>query len=307
MKVGFIGLGAMGQPMAANIVKAGHALRGYDVRADALKELVAAGGSAASSARDAARDADLFWLMVVNGDQAEAVLFGDADGKSGAAAEGQGGAAAALPRGALIVAACTQPPAQAARTARRLSEMGLAMLDAPVSGGVVGARGGSLTIMCSAPLADVERARPVLQATAKRIFHVGEAAGLGSTAKMINQLLCGVHIAAAAEAMNVAERAGVSLSTMHEIISVSAGNSWMWGDRGPRMMQDDPPVTSAVDIFVKDLGIVLDQGRLARQATPLAAAAHQMFLAASGQGHGKADDSQVIRAYRTLNGMRKTS
>jgi 3-hydroxyisobutyrate dehydrogenase len=292
MKVGFIGLGAMGQPMAANIVKAGHSLQGFDVRVGALAELANNGGTAAASARDAAQGADLLWLMVVNGDQAEQVLFGD------------GGAAPALPRGALVVAACTQPPAQAARSAARLADMGLAMLDAPVSGGVVGARGASLTIMCSAPAADVERARPVLAATAKRIFHVGEAAGLGSTAKMINQLLCGVHIAAAAEAMNVAEAAGVSLATMHEIISVSAGNSWMWGDRGPRMMQDEPAVTSAVDIFVKDLGIVLDQGRLARQATPLAAAAHQMFLAASGQGHGKADDSQVIRAYRTLNGTK---
>jgi len=297
MRVGIIGLGAMGQPMAANIIKAGHTVRGFDLQAQAMANLAAAGGEVAESPADVARDVDLLWLMVVNGDQAERVLFGDANG--------QGGAAEVLPRGALVVAACTQPPAQAARLAARLADAGLAMLDAPVSGGVVGARDGALTIMCSGPKADLERALPVLQATAKRIFHVGEKAGLGSTAKMINQLLCGVHIAAAAEAMNVAETAGLSLQTMHEIISVSAGNSWMWGDRGPKMMQDSPPVTSAVDIFVKDLGIVLDQGRLARQATPLAAAAHQMFLAASGQGHGKADDSQVIRAYRTLNGTKK--
>ncbi len=298
MKVGIIGLGAMGQPMAANIIKAGHTVRGFDLQPQALANLAAAGGEVAESLADVARDADLLWLMVVNGDQAERVLFGDI--------HGNGGAEEALPRGALVVAACTQPPAQAARLAARLADCGLAMLDAPVSGGVAGAREGALTIMCSGPKADLERALPVLQATAKRIFHVGETAGLGSTAKMINQLLCGVHIAAAAEALNVAETAGLSLATMHEIISVSAGNSWMWGDRGPRMMQDSPPVTSAVDIFVKDLGIVLDQGRLARQATPLAAAAHQMFLAASGQGHGKADDSQVIRAYRTLNGTKKT-
>jgi 3-hydroxyisobutyrate dehydrogenase len=156
--------------------------------------------------------------------------------------------------------------------------------------------------MASGAEAALARARPVFEAVGKRIFDVGREPGMGSTAKMINQLLCGVHIAAAAEAMHVAERAGVSLETMHEIISVSAGNSWMWGDRGPRMMQDDPPVTSAVDIFVKDLGIVLDQGKLARQGLPLAAAAMQMFLAASGLGHGGADDSQVIRAYRALNG-----
>jgi 3-hydroxyisobutyrate dehydrogenase len=190
----------------------------------------------------------------------------------------------------------------ARKTSERLAAMGLTMLDAPVSGGVAGAQAGGLTIMTSGPEAALARARPVFEAVGKRIFDVGREPGTGSTAKMINQLLCGVHIAAAAEAMHVAERAGVSKATMHEIISVSAGNSWMWGDRGPRMMMDEPPVTSAVDIFVKDLGIVLDQGRQMRQGLPLASAAMQMFLAASGLGHGAADDSQVIRAYRALNG-----
>jgi L-threonate 2-dehydrogenase len=230
---------------------------------------------------------------VVSGEQAENVLF-------------EGGAAHALPRGAIVVAACTQPPALARKTSDRLSAMGLAMLDAPVSGGIKGALAGALTIMVSGHADVLERARPVLSAVGQRIFDVGREAGLGSTAKMINQLLCGVHIAAAAEAMHVAERAGVSLQTMHDIISVSAGNSWMWGDRGPRMMMEDPPVTSAVDIFVKDLGIVLDQGTLMRQGLPLASAAMQMFLAASGLGHGKADDSQVLRAYRAMNGKTKT-
>jgi 3-hydroxyisobutyrate dehydrogenase len=292
MRIAFVGLGAMGVPMAVNLVKAGHEVHGFDVRAGATQPLVAAGGKAAASAAAAAGangGADLLWLMVVTGEQAEAVLF-------------EHGAAAALPRGALVVAACTQPPALARKTAQRLAEMGLEMLDAPVSGGVAGANVGGLTIMASGAEATLARARPVFEAVGKRIFDVGRDAGMGSTAKMINQLLCGVHIAAAAEAMHVAERAGVSKATMHEIISVSAGNSWMWGDRGPRMMMDEPPVTSAVDIFVKDLGIVLDQGKAMRQGLPLASAAMQMFLAASGLGHGAADDSQVIRAYRALNG-----
>ncbi len=292
MKIGFVGLGAMGAPMALNLVKAGHEVRGFDVREGASAALVAAGGHAAASAADCARGADLLWLMVVSGDQAESVLF-------------DGGAAAALPKGALVVAACTQAPAQARRSAERLTGMGLAMLDAPVSGGIKGATAGALTIMVSGAEDTIARARPVLEAVGQRIFDVGREAGLGSTAKMINQLLCGVHIAAAAEAMHVAERAGVPLETMHQIISVSAGNSWMFGDRVPRMMQDEPPVTSAVDIFVKDLGIVLDQGKQERQGLPLASAAMQMFLAASGLGHGKADDSQVIRAYRALNGKKK--
>jgi 3-hydroxyisobutyrate dehydrogenase len=292
MRIGFIGLGAMGAPMALNLVKAGHAVRGFDIRAAASAALVAAGGSAATSAADAARDAELLWLMVVSGEQAESVLF-------------DGGTAAALPKGSIVVAACTQAPALAHKTAERLATLGLHMLDAPVSGGVKGATAAALTIMVAGDADVIARALPVLKAVGQRVFDVGREAGLGSTAKMINQLLCGVHIAAAAEAMHVAERAGVSLATMQEIISVSAGNSWMFGDRAPRMMQDDPPVTSAVDIFVKDLGIVLEQGKLMRQGLPLSAAAMQMFLAASGLGHGKADDSQVIRAYRAMNGKTK--
>ena len=291
MRIGFVGLGAMGAPMALHLVRAGHTVRGFDVRAGATDALVAAGGHDSANAADCARGAELLWLMVVSGDQAESVLF-------------DGGAAAALPGGAIVVAACTQAPAQARRTAERLATMGLAMLDAPVSGGVKGAAAAALTIMVSGDAAVQARAKPVLAAVGRNIFDVGPEAGLGSTAKMINQLLCGVHIAAAAEAMHVAERAGVPLQTMVDIISVSAGHSWMFGDRAPRMMQDEPTVASAVDIFVKDLGIVLDQGRQARQGLPLASAAMQMFLAASGLGHGKADDSQVIRAYRALNGKK---
>ena len=289
MRIGFIGLGAMGTPMSVRLVQAGHEVHGFDVRPGAAEALVAAGGHAASSAAVAAQNADLLWLMVVSAEQASAVLF-------------DSGAAAALPQGATVVAACTQAPASARALSEKLAALGLRMLDSPVSGGVAGALSGGLTIMCSGDEATINSARPVFDAVGKRFFDVGREAGLGSTAKMINQLLCGVHIAAAAEAMHVAERAGVALSTMHEIISVSAGNSWMWGDRGPRMMQSDPGVTSAVDIFVKDLGIVLDQGKAARQGLPLASAAMQMFLAASGLGHGKADDSQVIRAYRAMNG-----
>ncbi len=289
MQIGFIGLGAMGVPMALNLLKAGHSVCGFDVRPGAADALVAAGGTAATSAAAAAQGAELLWLMVVSGEQADAVLF-------------DAGAAAALPQGAIVALGCTQAPAHAARTAQRLAGMGLRTLDAPVSGGTKGAQAGSLSIMCSGEEAAMARARPVLDALGQRVFDCGRSAGQGSTAKMINQLLCGVHIAAAAEALHLAERAGVSTATVHEIISASAGNSWMWGDRGPRMMQADPAVTSAVDIFVKDLGIVLGEARALKAGLPLSSAAMQMFLAASGLGHGAADDSQVIRAYRALNG-----
>ena len=293
MKIGFVGLGAMGAPMAAHLVKAGHAVRGFDMRSTALDALVAEGGVAATSAANAAHDAELFWLMVVSADQAEAVLFGD--GVHAPAAE-------ALPKGAVVVAGCTQAPARAAALATRLAAKGHMLLDAPVSGGVKGAQAASLTIMASGRAEALEQARPALEAVAGRIFDCGSEPGQGSTAKMINQLLCGVHIAAAAEALQLAERAGASTATGPQIMSVAAGKSWMWGARGPRVMPRAPPVTSAVDIFVKDLGIVLDEGRRLRNGLPLSAAAMQMFLAASGLGLGAADDSQVIQAYRALNG-----
>ncbi|HEV2726932.1 MAG TPA: NAD-binding protein, partial [Solirubrobacterales bacterium] len=125
--------------------------------------------------------------------------------------------------------------------------------------------------------------------------------GQGAMVKTVNQLLAGVHIAAAAEAFSLAGKAGIDPQVLLEILSGSAASSWMLKDRGPRMLEDDPRVASAVDIFVKDLGLVLDAGRAAKAALPLSAAAHQMFLAASGQGSGAADDSQVLRAYRALN------
>ena len=146
--------------------------------------------------------------MVVSGEQADAVLF-------------DSGAAAAMPKGAIVGLGCTQAPAHAARTAERLAAMGLCTLDAPVSGGTKGANAAALTIMCSGDEAVMQRARPALDAMGSRVYDCGRAPGMGSTAKMINQLLCGVHIAAAAEAMHLAERAGVSTATMHEIIGVS--------------------------------------------------------------------------------------
>jgi 3-hydroxyisobutyrate dehydrogenase len=155
--------------------------------------------------------------------------------------------------------------------------------------------------MVGAAQADFARARPVLDAMGDKVFHVGLEPGQGATVKTVNQLLCGVHIAAAAEALSLAEKAGIDGALLFEILGGSAASSWMLKDRGPRMLLDDAPVASAVDIFVKDLGIVLDAGRSARAALPLAAAAHQMFLASSGLGHGARDDSQVVRAYRALN------
>jgi 3-hydroxyisobutyrate dehydrogenase len=189
--------------------------------------------------------------------------------------------------------------------ARRVQDAGRRFVDAPVSGGVVGAINASLTIMAAADAATFAAIRPVLDAFGQRVFHVGTRAGQGATVKTVNQLLCGVHIAVAAEAFALAAKVGVDASVLLEILGGSAASSWMLKDRGPRMLRADPEVTSAVDIFVKDLGIVLEAGREAKAALPIAAVAHQLFLAASGRGDGAADDSQVIRSYYALNGLRR--
>ena len=287
--VGFIGLGAMGLPMARNLVARGFTVRGFDVRTAAMDTLAAAGGSRAGSAAEAARGANLLVLMVVNAGQAEQALFAD-------------GALDALESGGIVVLMATCPPGAVERLAERVLALGCRFVDAPVSGGVVGAVGGTLTIMAAAPAATFAAVKPVLEALGSKLFHVGERPGQGAVVKAVNQLLCGVHIVAAAEAFSLAAKVGVDADVVLEILGGSSASSWMLRDRGPRMLRAEPEVTSAVDIFVKDLGIVLEAGRETKAALPLAAIAHQLFLATSGRGDGMADDSQVIRSYRALNG-----
>ncbi|MET3353336.1 UNVERIFIED_ORG: 3-hydroxyisobutyrate dehydrogenase [Xanthobacter viscosus] len=287
--IGFIGLGSMGLPMARNLVTGGFEVTGFDLRAEARNALVEAGGKAADTAAAACAGADMAVLMVVNIAQARDVLFA-------------GGVLDALAPGGAILLMSTCPPAAVAEVSAEVEARGFAFVDAPVSGGVVGATAGSLTIMVGAGEDALARARPALDAMGAKVVHVGKDAGQGATAKVVNQLLCGAHLAVAAEALSLAERLGVDTTAMLDILGGSAAASWMLRDRGPRMLEADPTVTSAVDIFVKDLGLVLEAGREAKAALPMAALAHQLFLSVSGRGLGTADDSQVIRAYRSLQG-----
>ena len=290
--IGFVGLGAMGLPMAENLVRKQFHVTGFDMKPEALAALAKAGGQSATSASEVAKGADALVLMVVNIAQAESVLF-------------EAGALAALPKGATVVLMATCPPKEVAQLAERIEQSGHLFIDAPVSGGVVGAQAGTLTIMAAATPQVLNPAMALLSAMGEKLFHVGEKAGQGAMVKTVNQLLCGVHIAAAAEGMALAEKAGISGQVVLDILGGSAAASWMLNNRGPRMIQDTPDVTSAVDIFVKDLSIVMDAGRAAKAALPLAAAAHQMFLAASAQGHGLEDDSQIVETYRDLAGLKK--
>jgi len=288
-RLGMVGLGAMGLPMARNLVAGGFELHAYVRRPAAADALVSFGGRAARDAREAASGAALLLLTVVDASQAEQVLFAD-------------GALLALPEGGIVMLSATCPPAAVRSLAGRVLAAGRRFLDAPVSGGTAGAAAGTLTVMAAAPPDTFDDAMPVLRAVGGRIFHVGTEPGQGAAVKTVNQLLCGVHLAAAAEALSLTQQMGVDGEVALEILAGSAASSWMLRDRGPRMLQQQPEVTSAVDIFVKDLGIVMQAGRDGRTALPLAAAAHQLFLATSGRGEGHLDDSQVLRTYRIMNG-----
>lgn len=280
----------MGAPMARNLVKRGFVVRGFDVRPSAGEALKRDGGSVAASAAGAAAGADALMLMVVSAAQAEAVLFDD-------------GALDALAPNGIVILTATCSPGAVEAIAARVTAAGRRILDAPVSGGVGGASAGTLSIMAAGDEATFVEAMPILAAMGDKVFHVGPHPGQGAVVKTVNQLLCGVHIAVCAEALALAAKVGVDARVLLEIVSDSAASSWMLRDRGPRMLQTDPDVTSAIDIFVKDLGIVLEAGRDTKAALPLAAVAHQLFLASSGRGEGAKDDSQVIRSYHLLNGV----
>lgn len=286
-----IGLGSMGAGMAGALLRAGFQVSACDVNRQAVARFAANGGQAAANPAAAAEGADVVVCVVVNAAQTEAVLFDP------------GGAAETMRAGAVFVSSATMDPAIARRLAARLEETGRHYLDAPMSGGAARAATGELTFLASGTKAAFDAARPALDAMAGKLYELGDAAGQGAAFKMINQLLAGVHIAAASEAMSFAAKQGLDLRKVYEVITASAGNSWMFENRMPHVLEGDYSPKSAVDIFVKDLGIVQDMARAEKYPVPVAAAALQMFLMASGSGMGRDDDASVARLYAQVAGV----
>src|SRR3954468_13560832 len=289
-RIAVIGLGSMGYGMATSLKRAGHAVAGCDVSADSAKRFVADGGRGAATPAAAARDAAIVVSVVVNAAQTETILFGN------------NGVAETLAKEAVFVSSATMDPDVARRLAKQLEATGRHYLDAPISGGAQRAAQGELTILASGSAAAFAKARPALDAMAAKLYELGDAAGQGAAFKMINQLLAGVHIAAASEAITFAAKQGLDIKKVYEVITASAGNSWMFENRMPHVLDGDYTPRSAVEIFVKDLGIIQDMARGARFPVPVSAAALQMFLMTSAAGMGRDDDASVARMYAQVTG-----
>jgi 3-hydroxyisobutyrate dehydrogenase-like beta-hydroxyacid dehydrogenase len=287
--LGFVGLGAMGLPMAGRLAGAGFELKVFDVLAERAWPLVELGVVSTASPKEVAEGTDALVLMVANAEQAKGVLFGE------------GGVAEALSEGAAVVVMSTIGPEAVRELADGLAEHSLRALDAPVSGGVARAERGDLLIMAGGAEELFEELRPALATMGSSVVHCGPRVGDGQAVKLVNQLLCGVHIAAAGEALAYAEALGLDPRFVFETIRHGAANSFMLENRGERMLEEEfVPPKSALDIFVKDMGLVRAAAEKRDFETPLASAALEVYAAGHDAGLGGEDDSGVIRMFRPM-------
>lgn len=286
-----VGLGSMGLGMAKSLVRAGHRVRGSDLDPARLAELEAAGGTQASYPTSAI-DSDVLVCVVLNAEQTRKVLFGE------------NGWARHLPKGAVIISCATIAPATARELAQAAEALGLHYLDAPISGGAARAASGELSIMASGSAAAFAAAEPALAAMASVVHRLGDVSGAGSAMKAVNQLLAGVHIAAMGEALAFATSQGLDLAQVVRVITTSAGNSWMFENRAPHVVENDYAPRSMINIWPKDLGIVREIAAGAHLPVPMSEAALAQFAAAAAAGDGAADDAAVTRVYARAAGLK---
>jgi len=289
--LGVVGLGSMGLGAALTALRKGVPTIGMDKQSEARERFVSQGGAATESLAELGAKCDAVLVLVVNATQTEEVLFG-ADGLSNT-----------MKPGSVVIASATVDPSLPGAWQQRLAQRGIWLIDAPVSGGAAKAAAGQMTVMASGEPAAFDAVGTLLEAIAAKVYRLGDKPGIGSTVKMVNQHLAGVHIAAACEAMALGMRAGADPHVLYDVICNSAGMSWMFQNRVPHILAGDYTPLSSVNIFVKDLGIVLDAARKLSFPLPLAAAAHQLYLASAAAGHGGQDDSAVIKFYSDLAGI----
>ena len=290
-KVAVIGLGSMGFGVAKSVLRAGHQTFGYDIDADAVARFLAEGGES-DAIGDVVAAFDVVVVVVLNAAQTESTLFG------------VDGVVPQMRAGSTVMVCATVAPDFARTMEARCAQYAVHYLDAPISGGSVKAAAGALSIMASGTPEAFAGARPVLDATSETVFELGLQAGTGSAMKAVNQLLAGVHIATMAEALTFGMTQGVDPKTFLQVISKCAGTSWMLENRTPHIVDGNYTPHSSIDIWLKDLGIVLDIAKSANFAAPIASAALQQYIVAAGMGLGREDDAAVAKVYARNAGLK---
>ncbi|PFH29056.1 MULTISPECIES: 3-hydroxyisobutyrate dehydrogenase [Burkholderia] len=292
MKIGFIGLGHMGAPMALNLLKAGNEVHAFDLSADALRALQDAGAQVAASPRDAASGAAFVITMLPAAPHVRSVLAGE------------NGVLAGLGAGATVIDSSTIDPASAQAFGALVREHGGAFVDAPVSGGTGGAAAGTLTFMVGGSDVDFERVKPVLAGMGKNIVHCGPT-GMGQVAKVCNNLVLGISMAAVSEAMSLGVALGIDPKVLAGIVNTSTGRCWSSDTYNPYpgVIATAPSSRGysggfGTDLMLKDLGLANDAAKQARQPVYLGALAQQLYQTMSSRGDGQLDFSAVIRLYQ---------
>src|SRR5713226_3532868 len=288
--VAFVGLGSMGSGMARSLVRNEFTVRGYDIRSEPLARLGADSGQPCRSAADAGTGAQVAVVIVLTADQAEQAIFGER------------GLVETLPRGAVVVCMSTMSPARTRELGARAGAAGLGWLDAPVSGGTVRADEGTLTTMVGGDLADLDRARPVLEGFSTFVFHLGPV-GAGSTAKMVNQILVYCNLAATVEAMTLCRKAGADMQAVYDVICTAMGSSAIFASRVPKIIDGTYQSGGSLRIALKDLGIVEDTARDLGIPMLMTAQATQLFRATAAAGNLEEDDLAVARVMERLAGL----
>jgi putative dehydrogenase len=289
-RVGIVGVGAMGGAIAANLLARGFDVVVRDVVAERAARLGARGAQVAASAVEVARAAGVVLSVVVDDRETDAVVLGASD---------DAGLLAAA-RAPLIVMCSTVAPSYVARLAAAVEARGGMLIDAPISGGPHRARDGTLSMMAAGPDTAFERAKPVLEAVASRLFRVGTRAGEGSAMKIVNNMLAGINLVAAAEALALATRLGMNLELVRDVVQASSGGSWMFGDRVPRALAGDATILAAMRILTKDVALACGVADAAGAPASLAHAAQAIYARAIASGLGEADDCSMIEFCRTL-------
>ena len=293
MNIAFFGLGNMGGPMASHLVRAGHPVRGYDVASEALQPLVALGGLAASSPKEAIQDAQIIISMLPSGQIAKELYLG-ADG-----------ILAHAQADTLLIDSSTIAAKDAIAMAQAAESQGLPMVDAPVSGGVAGAKAATLTFIVGGAPKALERARPVLSKMGKNIFHAGEA-GAGQVAKICNNLLLAIHMIGTSEALNLGVKHGLDPKTLSEIMGQSSGANWSLQKYNPYpQVMPEAPASHAyqggfgVKLMLKDLHLALGAANEVAAQTPLGKLAREIYQRHS-QEWGERDFSSVLEYIKAL-------